>query len=367
MRENRETLLLQCVRKAAAALRGPAQRTFGIAPCRGFHQRLKSAQQFRLLLRLRLAPATGTANSAGLARRRLPAEFPQTPANGRTRHPRDLGDKPDPAAPKASRLGRRQQPPAPLVKIRSQSLVSIFDTIRVVHSLYIEDIPILRNPPSNHPPDHSVIRPKLAGIVPSSAQAPGARGGLGTPGRRGRTGGLRQDRSNFHVHPHKEKGAHIVPVRAILPSLADSAQYRTRPALRLPISKKRNRRTCKRSGHPASPIGRTPNVILAKSCAHQEAARRSIKNSTISDSIVRGRALGEHAVAFNAGIGSDSGDPPVGGWPRVGPERLADGFRRRHAARVDELEGALRSRIMAQPSTCRCAASRTRVRRRPST
>ena len=39
---------------------------------------------------------------------------------------------------------------------------------------------------------------------------------------------------------------------AILPSLADSAQYRTRPALRLPISKKRNRRTCKRSGHPAS-------------------------------------------------------------------------------------------------------------------
>ena len=118
---------------------------------------------------------------------------------------------------------------------------------------------------------------------------------------------------------------------------------------------------------PRKPIGRTPNVILAKSCAHQEAARRSIKNSTISDSIVRGRALGEHAVAFNAGIGSDSGDPPVGGWPRVGPERLADGFRRRHAARVDELEGALRSRIMAQPSTCRCAASRTRVRRRPST
>ena len=42
---------------------------------------------------------------------------------------------------------------------------------------------------------------------------------------------------------------------------------------------------------PRKPIGRTPNVILAKSCAHQEAARRSIKNSTISDSIVRGRAL----------------------------------------------------------------------------
>ena len=42
---------------------------------------------------------------------------------------------------------------------------------------------------------------------------------------------------------------------------------------------------------PRKPIGRTPNVILAKSRAHQEAARRSIKNSTISDSIVRGRAL----------------------------------------------------------------------------
>ena len=46
---------------------------------------------------------------------------------------------------------------------------------------------------------------------------------------------------------------------------------------------------------PRKPIGRTPNVILAKSCAHQEAARRSIKNSTISDSIVRGRAL-THAI-----------------------------------------------------------------------
>ena len=42
---------------------------------------------------------------------------------------------------------------------------------------------------------------------------------------------------------------------------------------------------------PRKPIGRAPNVILAKSRAHQEAARRSIKNSTISDSIVRGRAL----------------------------------------------------------------------------
>ncbi len=172
--------------------------------------------------------STGTANSAELARRRLPAEFPQSPANGRTRHPRDLGDKPDPAAPKASRLGRRQQPPAPLVKIRSQSLVSIFDTIRVVHSLYIEDIPILRNPPSNHPPDHSVISTKLAGIIPSSAQAPGARGGLGTPGRRGRTGGLRQHRSNFHLHPHKEKGG-IVPVRPFfrpLPTAPNTAPGR---------------------------------------------------------------------------------------------------------------------------------------------
>ena len=181
-----------------------------------------------MLLRLRLAPATGTANSAELARRRLPAEFPQSPANGRTRHPRDRGDKPYPAAPKASRLGRRQQPPAPLVKIRSQSLVSIFDTIRVVHSLYIEDIPILRNPPSNHPPDHSVISTKLAGIIPSSAQAPGARGGLATPGRRGRTGGLRQDRSNFHVHPHKEKGG-IVPVRPFfrpLPTAPNTAPGR---------------------------------------------------------------------------------------------------------------------------------------------
>ena len=129
-----------------------------------------------------VAPATGTANPAGLARRRLSAEFTQTPANGRTRHPRDLGDKPDPAPPKASRLGRRQQPTAPLVKMRSQSIVSIFDTIRVVHSQYIDDKPTLRNPPSDHPRDYSVISPKPAGIVPSSARAPGARGGLAKPG-----------------------------------------------------------------------------------------------------------------------------------------------------------------------------------------
>ena len=150
MRETEKTLLLQGVRKAAAALRGPAQRTLRIAPRRGLDQRLESAQQFRLLLRLRLAPATGTANPAGLAWRRLSTEFTQTPANGRTRHPRDLGNKPDPAPPKASRLGRRQQPTAPLVKMRSQSLVSIFDTIRVVHSQYIEDKHTLRNPPSEY-------------------------------------------------------------------------------------------------------------------------------------------------------------------------------------------------------------------------
>ena len=43
------------------------------------------------------------------------------------------------------------------------------------------------------------------------------------------------------------------------------------------------------------------NVILAKSCAHQEAARRSIKNSTLSDSIVRGRAaLGKLDEALRA-------------------------------------------------------------------
>ena len=133
-----------------------------------------------------------------------------------------------PPCPKLPASAAASNRPAPLVKIRSQSLVSIFDTIRVVHSLYIEDIPILRNPPSNHPPDHSVISTKLAGIIPSSAQAPGARGGLGTPGRRGRTGGLRQDRSNFHVHPHKEKGG-IVPVRPFfrpLPTAPNTAPGR---------------------------------------------------------------------------------------------------------------------------------------------
>ena len=62
-----KTPLLQGVRKALATLRGPAQRTLRIAPRRGLDQRLKSAQQFRLLLRLRLAPTTGTANPAGLA------------------------------------------------------------------------------------------------------------------------------------------------------------------------------------------------------------------------------------------------------------------------------------------------------------
>ena len=130
----------------------------------------------------RLAPATGTANPAGLARRRLPAEFPETPANGRTCNPRDLGDEPDPTPPKASRLGRRQQPPAPLVKIRRQSLVSIFDTIRVVHSQYIEDKPALRNP--LQPSTRSFRdQPKPAGIVPSSARAPEARGGPGNPGK----------------------------------------------------------------------------------------------------------------------------------------------------------------------------------------
>ena len=46
-------------------------------------------------------------------------------------------------------------------------------------------------------------------------------------------------------------------------------------------------------------IGRTPNVILARSHAHQEEGRRSIKNSIISDSIVRGRALSWPSVCSN--------------------------------------------------------------------
>ena len=83
--------------------------------------------------------------------------------------------------------------------MRSQSLVSVFDTIRVVHSQYIEDTPTLRNPPSDHPRDYSVISPKPAGIVPSSARAPGARGGLAKPGASCGTGN--QHRSNIHAHP----------------------------------------------------------------------------------------------------------------------------------------------------------------------
>ena len=43
--------------------------------------------------------------------------------------------------------------------------------------------------------------------------------------------------------------------------------------------------------------GRTPNVILANGYPHQEAGRRSIKNSTNSDSIIWGRTLTKESCA----------------------------------------------------------------------
>ena len=57
---------------------------------------------------------------------------------------------------------------------------------------YIEDKSTLGHPPPNHPRDHSVISPKPAGIIPSSARAPGARGGLGKPEASCETGNQHQ-------------------------------------------------------------------------------------------------------------------------------------------------------------------------------
>ena len=144
-----------------------------------------------------------------------------------------------------------------------------------------------------HEEPYRVIHPhpstKLAGIIPSSAQAPGARGGLGTPGRRGRTEACAKTaQTSTCIHTKRRValyrfGHSSVPCRQrpiphpAGPSIADFEE--TQPS------------HMQAQWSPRKPVGRTPNVILAKSCAHQEAARRSIKNSTISDSIVRGRAL----------------------------------------------------------------------------
>ena len=233
----------------------------------------------------RLAPATGTANPAGLARRRLPAEFPETPANGRTCSPRDLGDEPDPTPPKASRLGRRQQPPAPLVKIRRQSLVSIFDTIRVVHSQYIEDKPTLRTPlqPSTRSFRDQPKTGRDRSVIRASTRSPRRSGK--TRASCG-TGNQHQDRSNFHPRP---------PTRPFF-----------RPCRQRPIP------------HPAgSPVSdfketepshmqvqrsRTEGKKINAEChlckwlrasRRGKTRRRSIRNSTNLDSIILGRTLRE--------------------------------------------------------------------------
>ena len=125
-------LRLQRGRQVAQAQAGPAQGRHRAAPLGGRHQSQQGAQQPRVTLHQRLAPAAFPAHPAALQRFAL-VQLAQAASNGAGRDPRRTRHRGNPAMARRTRLTGRKQPATPLVQVRRQQRKARTDRGRVNH------------------------------------------------------------------------------------------------------------------------------------------------------------------------------------------------------------------------------------------